>query len=461
MINRNIINRDISYDGHDYSEICSRINRWKSLLVDKDAKKGDTVALAIMSVNVNHVAAIFACAELGLKLFIFSRPLSKETLHATKMGQFGPMDFSIVEEYLLQEDYHREMFDLYGGHIIMQNEIEEYIDSGNLYGDVVRTFDPFIFASTSGSTGNSKPIFFTHEETFETVLRNAEAFDFEKESIVAHTMNMHHASALMTYLLPSLVVCDTHYHYFIQNRTLPGTDTTTPESFVDEILDKNISHIIVAYAPVIDLYVKLLKKHNISDMRELKINVSGFTMPKKYYDYAKKLPIQFYSHYGSVDGTIGSPVLMNKVDKNSVYRPKLLGKQIDDFFRLTITEDGAYVSGKLWSGYRKMSDLLDFDGEFYYHNGRNDWSEEYMRWNDEIGALIKEQHGDYTLIALEKTSFLVLWDAEKEYDFDLNTTPIKKMVDRILYLKKQDFQVDTKVDNAQLIAWLKYHYEKV
>ena len=461
MINRNIINKDINYDGADYAEICSRINRWKSLLLKKGASKGDVVALAIMTVNLNHVAAIFACAELGLKLFLFSRPISRETLHATKMGTFGPMNFSIVEEFLWEWDYHSEMFEKYGGTIIWQNEIESIEDEGNVFGDVVRPDDTFLFASTTGSTGKSKPVMFSHEDTFQTVIRNADVFDFEKDSVVAHTMNMHHASALTTHLLPSLIVCDTHYHCFVRQNNIDGVNTVTPEEFVAMIVDKGITHTIIAYAPVIDLYVKLLKQHDTGAMRPLKVNVSGFTMPEKFYKYPKQVPIEFYSHYGSVDVTVGSPIFLNKVGKDSNYRPKLIGKQIDNFFRPKIVENGLYITSPLWSGNKEMSDLLDFDGEVYYHMGRTDWTEEYIKWNDEISSWIKEQHGDYTLLALEKASFLVLWDAVSEYDFNLRSSPIKKMVDHIVYLKKEHFQVDTKVDMAQLGAYLEHHYEKV
>lgn len=461
MINRNIINKDINYDGHDYAEICSRINRWKSLLVSKDAKKGDVVALAIMSVNINHVAAVFACAELGCQLFIFSRPLSQETLHATKMGQFGPMDFTIIEEFMWDEEYHREMFEKYGGKIIWQNEINDIEDNGNLYGDIVRPFDPFLFASTSGSTGKSRAIKFTHEEVLQTSIRAAVVFDFEKDSVVMHTTNMHHASAMLSHLLPSLITSDTHYHGMVQERVIEGTVTFTPNEFISFVLEKGVTHCLVAMAGMIRYYVKLLDQHNLTEMAPLKINVSGFTMPEEFYNYAKKYPIEFYSHYGSVDGTLGSPIFLNKVDKNSKYRPKLLGKQIDDFFKPELVGKTLYVTSPMWSGQREMSDLLDFDGEFYYHMGRTDWTEEYIKWNDEIGDLIKEQHGEYTLICNEKATYLVLWDAEHEFDFGTNLTPIKKLVDYIVYLKKQDFQVDTKVDMAQLSAYLEHHYEKV
>jgi len=230
MINRNIINPDVNYQGHNRKEIFSLIDRWKKLLLQHDTKKGDVIALAIMSVNLNHVAAIFACAELGLKLFLFSRPISSETLHATKMGQFGPMDFTIVEEYMWDEDYNRQMFERYGGKIIWQNEIDDIPECEEVLGEEVGPDDVFLFASTSGTTGSSSPVYVTHKDFYETALRSAKVFNIQKESVLIHNMNMHHASAMMTYLIPGLMVADTHYYGQISDRTDFGDEVLyTPE----------------------------------------------------------------------------------------------------------------------------------------------------------------------------------------------------------------------------------------
>jgi acyl-coenzyme A synthetase/AMP-(fatty) acid ligase len=94
-ITRHIIRQDITYEGRTYDELCTRINRWKTLLLSRGAKKGDLIALAILDMNLTHISAIFAIAELGMKLLVIDKPVKYETLHMTKMALFGPVDFAL------------------------------------------------------------------------------------------------------------------------------------------------------------------------------------------------------------------------------------------------------------------------------------------------------------------------------------------------------------------------------
>jgi len=459
VINRNIINPNINYNGLDRNSLFLLINKWKSLLLKRGACKGDVIALAIMSVNPNHVAAIFACAELGLKLFLFSRPIARETLHATKMGTFGPLDYTIVEEYMWNEDYNREMFERYGGEIIWQNEVEDCSAEDPMSADVSPS-DTFLFASTSGSTGVSKAVYVSHEDFLKTAVRSARVFNIQKDSRLVHNMNMHHASAMMTYLIPGLMFADTHFYGQVTDRDVfDGEITYSPEKFVQFLLREKITHTMCGFPIMINLFAKLIKQYKEQWSNKIIMNISGFTVPERFYQHAKETPFVFYSHYGAVDVTLGSPLLLNKVDSNSKYEPNLLGKQPDNFFEVNFDDLGVSVTSKLWEGPKRMSDRLDKVGDMYFHIGRSEWSGEYLKWNDELGDIVKEQHGDYLLVVIEKASFLVLWDAEKEYDFEMNTTPIKRLVNHVVYLKKQDFQVDTKIDMAQLRAYLEHHYD--
>lgn len=458
MINRHIINPNINYSGLNRDRLFLLINKWKSLLLKKGASKGDVVALAIMSVNPNHVAAVFACAELGLRLFLFSRPISRETLHATKMGTFGPMDYTIVEEYMWNEDYNREMFERYGGEIIWQSEVEDCSDEESMSADV-KPSDTFLFASTSGSTGTSKAVYVSHEDFHRTAVRSASVFNIQRDSRLVHNMNMHHASAMMTYLIPGLMFADTHFYGQVTDRDVFGDEITySPEEFVQFLLREKITHTMCGFPIMINLFAKLIKQYKEQWSNKIIMNISGFTVPERFYQHAKETPFVFYSHYGAVDVNYGSPLLLNVVDENSEYEPNLLGTQPDDFFEVNFDDAGVFVTSELWEGGKRMSDRLDKVGDMYYHIGRSEWSGEYLKWNDELGDIVKEQHGDYSLVVTDKASFLVLWDADREYDFEMNTTPIKRLVNHIVYLKKQDFQVDTKVDMAQLRAYLEHHY---
>jgi len=89
-----------------------------------------------------------------------------------------------------------------------------------------------------------------------------------------------------------------------------------------------------------------------------------------------------------------------------------------------------------------------------------EWDDDFLKWNDELSAIIKEQHGEYSIVKGSK-SFLVLWDAKTKFNFEMKTTPFTKMFGNIIYLNKKDFVVDTKIDMAQLKAYLEHHYGKV
>ncbi len=93
LVTRDIINGNINFDGYDKNFICKRINKWKYLFKEKyKLQKGDVVCLLIVTVNIDHLASAIACAELGLKILYTNKPVSMETLHATKLAIYGPAD---------------------------------------------------------------------------------------------------------------------------------------------------------------------------------------------------------------------------------------------------------------------------------------------------------------------------------------------------------------------------------
>ena len=101
---QNILSRDaISrgrgsvFDNVGKPEICREINKIKNLLLETGARKGDIVTINIMVVNIRHVAAIFACAELGLPLIILNSPATKESLPFTKLALHGPSAWHIYD----------------------------------------------------------------------------------------------------------------------------------------------------------------------------------------------------------------------------------------------------------------------------------------------------------------------------------------------------------------------------
>ena len=86
ILGRDCIRDDIIFDNHTKDTICFTINRIKNLLRDAGATKGDLVTISIMRVSMEHVASLFACAEMGLKIIILDSPATIESLPFTKLA---------------------------------------------------------------------------------------------------------------------------------------------------------------------------------------------------------------------------------------------------------------------------------------------------------------------------------------------------------------------------------------
>lgn len=70
MLHRNLIKDDIRIDNLNKEEFGILINQFKHLLIQNGVKKGEVTTVQIPKVDATNLAAVFACIELGLPLFI-------------------------------------------------------------------------------------------------------------------------------------------------------------------------------------------------------------------------------------------------------------------------------------------------------------------------------------------------------------------------------------------------------
>lgn len=436
VIDRHLINSKIDYDGASRDDLFALINRWKHLLVRKyGATKGQVLALGIMSVNQNHVACMIAAAELGMKLFMITKPIARETIHATKMGIFGPVDITVAEDYLRHEDYHLEMFERYSNRICWESEIDTIDDTSYCEYESVRDDDIFLFASTSGTTSPSKPVFYSHGDLYEIVKRNVDVFQYKSTDIIQHTLNMHHVSSIMHSLLPSLMVINTHYYGYITPVDI-GMKSMRSGYFIEEMWNKRgVNRILFNIDP---WFLEI--PENFDADRPLIITIcTGAPATEKHYEFCKNNPVEMIFHYGAVD--VGGPILIDHVTSQSVYEKDKLGIQPDDFYQI-IFNDGVFVESPLWIGTRPLFDIIDEKNGVFYHRGRNTPTE--------LEHLIHEQLGDFTII----DNTLVLWNQTELFDFKSRTGNLNYFFRRIVCLDKQKFMVDTKISMEQLKAYL-------
>lgn len=370
---QNILNRDaishgrgFVYDNVGKKTVCLEINKIKNLLWDAGARKGDVVTIGIMVVDIKHIASIFACAELGLKVFILNSPATIESLPFTKLALHGPSDFHI---YSSQEDttevydgLHDEMIKRYGGIGI---DVMEDSSDRNIEGELVYPEDTFLISSTSGTTKPSRPILFSHQETMAIAKRNIDIFWFGHDAKVIHSRNLHHASAIMTHLLPALMNAYSHSSFAL------GHDGSHEEDWdylkgLKDLADNPPSNIMM---PNKSTLFDFLESFAGPFIRTVNINMCGFLMDADFVDLAREYNVCFQSHYGSIDTAI--PLLINRVDKDTIHVPNSLGVLCDDFYTTTLENGRMKVESPFWDEPRYMDDRIElFDGEYILMSNR-------------------------------------------------------------------------------------------
>lgn len=362
IVDRNIINPDIIYDGKIKNELIRDIDGWKRLLVDTHGlKKGDMVAVSIMNVSTRHVSAVFACAELGLRLILLDSPAHRESLPYTKIARFGPADLTITDGIgeKLYNGLHGDMIHHNSKKVVHELDMEPSPDP--YFPWYAEESDPFLVSSTSGTTQYSRKIEFTHEDCMVFALRNIHIFKFYPSSVCWHTKNMHHASSMLTDLLPSVMASNRHWSYSLPDRKewLP----LTKNEAITFIEDRGINRCIVPNRDILDW---LIRGHTFR--KRLTINMSGFTMDKDYGDMCAMHNLRFISHYGSIDTAI--PALVNYVDDTYDEDEGCLGILADTQFMVGVNPEHAYVIHQRWKEPRQLGDRLEYRNGKYYHLGR-------------------------------------------------------------------------------------------
>ncbi len=432
-ITRDIIRKDITYEGFTYGEFCSHINRWKTLFRSRGATRGDLVALAILEMNLNHVSAIFAIAEMGMKLLVIDKPVTEQTLHMTKMAIFGPVDFALECDVARKSPLHHEMVVTYSRQIIHESEYIHWQDDSETEIGCEES-DKFLLASTSGTTSRSKPIWFTHKELYKISKRNVDVFKFEPDSCVLHTRNMHHASSLLTFLLPALMGSKKHYFAYMF-----ATTTSFAQICEDEIIPQKIDRLLCGNMFDVAKLIESLNRVNGNIPKKILINISGFTVTKVLVDYVKKYNIEFMSHYGSID--TGIPLLLNHITADYEFEPSRLGVQPDDFYVMNNREGFTEISCDMWESSRIIQDNLEQRDGVWYYGGRLD--------RDPIENFVSSITSEYTFVLVGDSKHLVLWE-------DIDSTKFDDLaIAGVHYLDKETFTVDTKINMDQLREYLR------
>jgi hypothetical protein len=424
MINKNILSDTFTYEDEygnvtTKEQISSVIDRWKSLLIERGAKRGNSLGVSLVMVSINHLALVIAAGELGMRLVLLDKPICRETIPATKAAIFAPIDYHVMDVYLLANEAYAEMVHRYCTVNIMENEILEHSDEVS---DIFAAADDvYLCGSTSGTTGQGQIVEFTQKDCFDLALRNVNVFGFTEHSVVCHTRNMHHVSCMLTFMLPSLMVTKKHYYYNIYHE---------PAGLFAFMRDKQVDQVFFGSHFVVE---DMIASDVVFDVTP-KINLSGYTVPEEYIVYCKKHNVEFMSHYGSVD--TGIPLLLNHVTEDSEYIPNWLGKEPDDYYEIVWSPHTgrASVGGPTFEC-REIQDCINpRSGGMWCHFGRLDKNvtEEVLRAVTGKDLTVIDEH-------------IVFWE-------DCNFSRDCKY--HIHHLDKKTWTTETKINLHQLRHYL-------
>ena len=325
IITRDKINKDIkvcnpfSKKWDDYNSLCRKIDQIKNTLIRHGAEKGDSVALIQIFISINHMASVFACLELGLKLIVADMPATKESLPYCKIALRGPTKFTLYDSdiftYKFEEKDGRAWHDMifnYSSHAISEKEYDDVFDATPIWA----TEDCIgLVSSSSGTTDWSKAVDFTQKEIYSIASRNIKLFNFQKSDVVAQTKNLHHGGSLLIGFLPSIMTCDTHISAFIADYKNYFDANKHFQVHIIKALNEMQCNRITNY-DVFESFLELAGDTIGKFSRTLIIIPFVFKSSPRLIELAKKYNVEVHNTYGSIDSQM-IPLSINKITKDS------------------------------------------------------------------------------------------------------------------------------------------------
>ena len=342
IITRNIINKDIKvYDPftknwNDYDSLCKKIDQIKNTLINRGAEKGDVVALIHIFISANHMASVFACLELGLKLIVADMPATKESLPYCKLALRGPTKFTLYDSDIVTHKSKgqdvRPWLDMifnYSSYAISEKEYDNVFDPTPIWAteDCVG-----LVSSSSGTTDWSKAVDFTQKEIFSIADRNIKLFNFQKSDSVVQTKNLHHGGSLLISFLPSIMTCDLHISAFIADyKNYFDAKKESLMHIIRTINQMQCNRITITNYDVFESFLELAGNTIGKFSKTLIIIPFVFKSSPRLIELAKKYNVEVHNTYGSIDSQM-IPLSINKITKDSEFEDNYVGDWIDDAF---------------------------------------------------------------------------------------------------------------------------------
>ena len=457
IIDRNVINKDLILSeflsdnstiiSHNYQQFCQLINQIKHTLLEKGAKKSDTVALIQHRINAFHIASVFAVCELGMQLLIVDFPASEESLPYCKMATYQPINFTLFDN--ISNPLVRKMVTEYSNIIITEKEIScktNYIQPWE-----ISSTDPLLITSSSGTTNWSKKVIFSHNEIYSISNRNIALCQYSEHDRVVQTKNLHHGASLIITLLPSLMKCPIHFAGMLPDisQTYKSIEQSFFEKLIKTINDNNYNRIMMTSKPILDLFLNTVANTIGKFKNKMIITTYVFTVTQELIDSCKKYNIEFISCFGSIDAKL-IPLTANHITSNSIFIPNTIGKLFDSYYQVVDFTDGVFsFNNELWEEPRILGDKFEIqaDGNIILKERLLD---ENKLIRDKTAQIVKT---DFAVVQNGNKKYLALFDKNEP----INNILFELDYSGILHIEKEPFFTEAKLNYDALRGHFIYY----
>lgn len=476
VLSRHIINPDIVIHDEsgdvDYTKLCSLIDQWKVLLVEKYyAQPGKKIVIEFTIPNATYYAAHYAAWELGM-IIIGEWPYAydDEDVYSHRMTMHGRIDYAIVsygqtipsDSLFNYWNYRRTTANV--DFVITDKEFEEFRTPHPERVDVITqsilaTPDmDALWGASGGTTGAAKPTNNSHKKLYLSSLRHVKLLNLQPTDHCLHIQNALYGAGVWYWFLPVTMAAKEH-SIFVSKDSVEISKV---------IKQKQINKVQFHTLPLILNFIDSLDKID----HDLELS-SLFVIPKEYVEKIQQKNIKTV-HMVFGDTTIGGTFFLKKIDQNTVpsmYERNCMEELPDDFFKFELREGLLWMCipsiGQEW---RTSLDRFEIRDNKYYFYGRGN---QYVIAGDtitlgDLDAEVERLFGVNAMIVVddkEQKIYLSIWkensDAEEELIQYFKHNFKKARIDQIARgLDPNRFVAARKIDREKLRDYFRHYHLK-
>jgi acyl-CoA synthetase (AMP-forming)/AMP-acid ligase II len=269
IVSRDLVSKNFDCVEGNKADLVGKIDTWKHILHEQcKAKKGESILIGLVVVNIDYLAICIAAAELSLKIVVVDYNRSDDfkdiEFYDSKTTLLSPIDIFLhdIPSDDLSECNKHNFF------------VNCAVRSYNIHEDIKRIYptakqlvelnkiqpdpsDIILRCTSSGTTGTPKIVEHTHEFMAAISKRNSKKFAGK----CVHIKNLNHGSSIAVYLLPSLISDAVTEHVFYD-----VDEDIEFDGFVKDMEQhkENLEYIIFPYPYMIDKFIDASVRQNIA-----------------------------------------------------------------------------------------------------------------------------------------------------------------------------------------------------